>query len=178
MRLTQSKKQRHGETPIHFATLSLAVYAKTERGTRFTKCGVGIVAMAQARFAVGGMTMPDSHQTDPSAASEGKIDRPVPPNPALDPASFTRLSALLEEMLDKAFAKALANFEVALESRPASKPLEPPPTASETGLDLKPRDRTRASDLRLALLMGKIPDRSPGRQRHAAEIPNTRLNLL
>lgn len=82
------------------------------------------------------------NQSDTTAANSG-INEPAAPAPnLLDPASITRLLALIRETLETTVAKALARFEA---------PANPPtPSPTSTGIDL--RSSEKAADLRFGLL--------------------------
>jgi excisionase family DNA binding protein len=63
---------------------------------------------------------------------------------------------LLAETVEAAVTKALAELQG---ESPAPRIMQSPPLSStNTGIALKPADRTRAADLRIALLTGKIPE--------------------
>jgi predicted DNA-binding transcriptional regulator AlpA len=68
------------------------------------------------------------------------------------------LRDLLREVFEPLLAKALSQFQPP--TNPSQQPSEPPPTdsAPSSGIALKPKDQTRAADLRIALLLGKIPE--------------------
>jgi predicted DNA-binding transcriptional regulator AlpA len=63
---------------------------------------------------------------------------------------------LLAETVEAAVAKALAQVQ---RETPAPRITESPPLSStNTGIELRPTDKTKAADLRIALLTGKIPE--------------------
>jgi predicted DNA-binding transcriptional regulator AlpA len=71
------------------------------------------------------------------------------PQPLLDlgydPAMTATLFAVFKDTVEISIKQALANS---------------PPLVSSLGTELKPNDKFKAADLRVALLMGKIPDDS------------------
>lgn len=71
------------------------------------------------------------------------------PQPLLDlgydPAKTATLFAVFKDTVEISIKQALANS---------------PPSALTPGTELKPNDKFKAGDLRMALLMGKIPDDS------------------
>jgi predicted DNA-binding transcriptional regulator AlpA len=102
--------------------------------------------------------MTDTNPSDPGGRTTGKS---VPANPVsltIDPASVSRLLELLRETLRSELQQALATTPVLPQPVPSSQPSEPAPAPKSTGLDLKAADRLKAADLRIALLMGKIPE--------------------
>jgi hypothetical protein len=63
---------------------------------------------------------------------------------------FEQIRDALRPMIEQAVS------QIQAESSP-QKVIDPPPTSAK-GLDLKPSDQLKAADLRIAFLMGKIPE--------------------
>jgi len=104
--------------------------------------------------------MTESPQAASPERSSRKSAQAIPLSLCIDPASMTKLLDLLREALEPMIAKALSQVQPAI-SPPQPATEAPPPNASATkGVDLKPPDQIRAADLRVALLMGKIPEDS------------------
>jgi excisionase family DNA binding protein len=66
------------------------------------------------------------------------------------------LRDLLAETVEAAVTKSLANVRLEVASAPPTTE-SPLPSSPRTGIELKPTDRTKAGDLRIALLTGKLP---------------------
>jgi hypothetical protein len=70
---------------------------------------------------------------------------------------MARLLDLFREALGPLIADTLRQARPA--DCPPQQPSEPPPAPSAaTGVNLKPAEQLKAADLRVALLMGKIPE--------------------
>lgn len=79
----------------------------------------------------------------------------LPLSVTIDPPSLARLLELLREALEAALPKSPAPQPALQEPKP--QPTDPVlPTTP--GLDLKVSDKLKATDVRMALLMGKIPE--------------------
>ncbi len=102
--------------------------------------------------------MTDTNPPDPGRRATGKTVPAAPVNLAIDSASVSRLLELMRETLRAELEQALAAMAVSPKPVPPSQPCEPAPAPKSTGLDLKAADRLKATDLRIALLMGKIPE--------------------
>jgi predicted DNA-binding transcriptional regulator AlpA len=64
-----------------------------------------------------------------------------------DPSTTARLFDLFKETLEVTFKKTLAES-----------PILAPPASQSQGTELKAQDKIKAADLRIALLMGKLPE--------------------
>src|SRR5262245_49798775 len=99
--------------------------------------------------------MKDIPETTAPARPAGNASQLASLSLSIDPSSMARFLDLLREVIEPMIAKALSQVQSAT---------SPPPQAAETpntsaaGVDLKPTDRIKAADLRVALLMGKIPE--------------------
>ena len=82
--------------------------------------------------------MNDTTQNAAPGRPAGDPPESIPLNLSIDPASMTRLFDLFREALGPSFTK--------------------PHSSAGEGVDLKPADRIKAADLRVALLLGKIPE--------------------
>ena len=102
--------------------------------------------------------MTDTNQSDSPARSAGRTSPSIPLTLALDSATVTKLLELFRETLETTLTQALGKTQVSSEENPAPQPVEATPSPKSTGLDLKAADRAKAADLRIALLMGKIPE--------------------
>ncbi len=67
----------------------------------------------------------------------------------IDPATTARLLNLFKETLEVTLRKTLAEM-----------PMLVPLASQSPGTELKPQDKIKAADLRIALLMGKLPENS------------------
>lgn len=104
--------------------------------------------------------MSDNTQAPAPERHTGKPAQPVPLNFAIDPASMERFFDLLREALEPMIAKAVSQVRSA--TGPPQQAAEPPPPSSSAtkGVALKPTDQVKAADIRVGLLMGKIPEGS------------------
>ena len=104
--------------------------------------------------------MNDATQATAPARPAGKLAQPLPLNFSIDPGSTTRFLDLIREALEPMIAKALSQVQTG--TSPPQQDTEPPPLHSSAGkgVDLKPTDQIKAADIRVALLMGKIPEDS------------------
>jgi predicted DNA-binding transcriptional regulator AlpA len=84
---------------------------------------------------------------------------PLSLNVHLSAASSARLEGHIRGLLEAELDKVVAKIQARMPSVP---PSEPKPTSSpkSTGLDLKEEDRAKAADLRIAFLLGKVPEDS------------------
>jgi predicted DNA-binding transcriptional regulator AlpA len=82
----------------------------------------------------------------------------MPLNLFIDAGSMTSLINHFREALEPMIATALS--QVQQRASPPPQPVEPTPSNSSStkGVDLKPTERLKAADLRVALLLGKIPE--------------------
>ena len=126
----------------------MSIYLQGEGGGRGVRNGLAAI--------VGGNNMKDA--TAVPGRPAGKTAQPVPLNLSIDPASTARFLDLVLEALDPMIAKALSQVHAATATQQQAAELPPPPTATAKGVDLKPTDQLKAADLRVALLMGKIPE--------------------
>jgi predicted DNA-binding transcriptional regulator AlpA len=101
--------------------------------------------------------MNDATQATTPARAAGKMAQPMPLSLSVDPASLTRFLDFFREAIEPMIAKALSQVQ-AIQSPPHQAAAPPPNSSPEKGVDLKPTDQIKAADLRVALLMGKIPE--------------------
>jgi excisionase family DNA binding protein len=102
--------------------------------------------------------MNDTVQSTVAARPTGKSAQPIPLSLSIDQASVTKFLDFVREALEPMIATALRHVHPAT-SLP-QQPAEPPrPQSTEAkGVKLKPTEQTKAAELRIALLMGKIPE--------------------
>jgi predicted DNA-binding transcriptional regulator AlpA len=87
-----------------------------------------------------------------TAQPGGVADQINPMSIASDPASTNRLLDLVRDTIEATFAKVLS--EVRLEASQTGSPR----SSTKTGFELRPSDMAKAADLRVAFLVGKIPE--------------------
>ena len=87
-----------------------------------------------------------------AAQPGGVADQINPMSITSDPASTNRLLDLVRDTIEATFVKVLA--EVRSETSQSG---SPPLPSTKTGFELKPSDMAKAADLRVAFLVGKIP---------------------
>lgn len=104
--------------------------------------------------------MTNTNESDSTARTLGTTRPPVPLNLNLgiDPTSLKKLFDVFREVIETAVIDAMPKAQRPPEAKAASPATEPPPSPKSTGLDLSAEDRAKAADLRVALLMGKIPE--------------------
>lgn len=93
------------------------------------------------------------NQTDPISTSAGSGELPASTPITVNPASIKQLLDLVRETLETSLAAALAKI-------PNLSVPTPMPSPKSTGLDLKDGEKLKATDLRFALLTGKVPENS------------------
>ena len=102
--------------------------------------------------------MSDATQTTTPARPAGRSVQPMQLNLSVDPASIARFLDYFREALEPVIAKALSQNQPATNIPQQAAELPPPSPSGTRGVDLKPNDQIKAADLRVALLMGKIPE--------------------
>src|SRR5690349_3019137 len=104
--------------------------------------------------------MNDATQPTSPARPADKPAQSAPLSLFIDAASMARFLDLVREALEPMIAKALSQVQ-ATQSPPQQAAPPPPPNSSAVkGVGLNPSDQIKAADLRVALLMGKIPEDS------------------
>jgi predicted DNA-binding transcriptional regulator AlpA len=102
--------------------------------------------------------MDDTTQSTTLARPASKPAQSVPLSLSIEPASMARFLELIRVALEPMVAKALSQVQ-ATQSLPQQAAAPPSPNSSTAkGVDLKPTDQIKAADLRVALVLGKIPE--------------------
>jgi len=102
--------------------------------------------------------MTDTNQPDTPSRPAGKVSPPIPLNLTIDQTTVTKFLDLFRETLEATLAQALVKPQATLDAKPTPVSAETMPSPKSTGIDLKAADRIKAADLRVALLLGKIPE--------------------
>lgn len=88
-------------------------------------------------------------------------DNTIPPGTGvMDDDSIKRLVDLIRETVETTVAKTIAQVQFQTASTSVAPDSASPTSPSKAGIELRHGDRLKAEDLRIALLMGKIPDTS------------------
>lgn len=96
-----------------------------------------------------------------AAVSASKDGLQLPLNLGIDPATTAKLLDLFTETLEATLKKMLVEISTLAPPSPVSQITVPfTPASHSPGTELKLQDKIKAADLRIALLMGKIPDES------------------
>jgi|SRR6185369_15674860 len=83
---------------------------------------------------------------------------PLSLNISLDPASVRTLLDAIRTTVESAMATAFSNIQPSTPGIPPSPIVEASPQTKPVSVDLDKADRLKAADVRVALLMGKIPE--------------------
>lgn len=77
---------------------------------------------------------------------------------SFDAATVARLIDLIRETVETTLTRTLTQVRLQASVTSASPDASSPTSPQKTGIELKPGEQTKAADLRIALLTGKIPD--------------------
>ncbi len=95
--------------------------------------------------------------SQPPARQAAKPVQPLSLNLSIDPTSMSRFLDLIRKALEPEIAKALSQIQAMASVPPSTEPSSPA-SAPQRGIEWKPADQIKAADLRVALLMGKVPE--------------------
>jgi predicted DNA-binding transcriptional regulator AlpA len=102
------------------------------------------------------MTVTEQIHNESSTRRLGKTTASMPVSLTIDAESCSRALALFREALVDALGEALAKAQEFESAVPPPEPAER--SRSPAGVDLTAADRTKAADVRVAFLMGKLPE--------------------
>jgi hypothetical protein len=93
--------------------------------------------------------------------AENSTDKTPPrATAAMEDDSVKRFVDLISEIVESTLAKVLAQVRIQMAGSSEATGSSAPTSPQKTGVVLRHGDRIKAEDLRIVLLMGKIPDRS------------------